>query len=341
MAIIMRQREVRTYLNPKKQSGFTLVELLVVIAIIGILIALLLPAVQAAREAARRSSCQNNLKQIGLAMLNYESARRELPPAEFRDDNNNQLFSWVPFVLPYAEATTVTDALDLTLPWDNAANAEIVATQIEVLECPSSGTPVASRLSIVNNVTLASTDYSVITLINPDVPAALMLADTAELRDGPLSTTRPTPLRKITDGLSKTMLIVESAGRPEYWTNDGLTSQAWNPGGNCTNVGVAFNDAMGSFATLFGGWAEPDNVIPYHGFADNGTTLVCGGDLPTSGVQPFNVTNNNEPFAFHPGGIQVALVDGSVQFLTEDMAFEVFCTLITRAAGDIPTEEPF
>src|SRR3954467_475736 len=87
-----------------RPRGFTLVELLVVIAIIGILVALLLPAIQAAREAARRSQCSNNLKQIGLATLNYESSKRSLPPGVEIDPNNPLYFSgWTREIMDYAE----------------------------------------------------------------------------------------------------------------------------------------------------------------------------------------------------------------------------------------------
>ncbi|MBD14236.1 MAG: hypothetical protein CMJ72_03605, partial [Planctomycetaceae bacterium] len=88
-----------------QQGGFTLVELLVVIAIIGVLIALLLPAVQAAREAARRSQCSNNLKQIGLGLLNYESARGHFPPGQYKPENVNEksAYSWSVWHLPYIE----------------------------------------------------------------------------------------------------------------------------------------------------------------------------------------------------------------------------------------------
>lgn len=337
------RRRVACFSPPGR--GFTLVELLVVIAIIGILVALLLPAVQSAREAARRSSCKNNLKQIGLALLNYESARGELPAAQLRNNNGDELFSWIPSAMPYAEEQTVVDSLDLTRPWNNAVNVPFVGTMIEVLGCPSTPTGPADRGYVVGSaaqpIPLAATDYSIVTSISGTVRAVMLYPESAESRVGAMVAALPTPLRKITDGTSKTLLIVEAAGRPEYWTEEGQQSVTWAPTGDCGNLNVVQSALMGTPITQGGGWAQPNSDIPLHGFHRQGANLVCGGELPNSGVAPFNVTNNNEPFAFHPGGMQAAMVDGSVQFLSEDMAFEVFGALVTRAAGDIPREQPF
>ncbi len=100
------------------RRGFTLVELLVVIAIIGVLVALLLPAVQAAREAARRIQCTNNMKQLGLAVLNYESAKKELPPAYTVKPKHN----YVAFILPYIEQGPLAGQYNLKKDWNDAGN---------------------------------------------------------------------------------------------------------------------------------------------------------------------------------------------------------------------------
>ncbi|MDZ7617879.1 MAG: DUF1559 domain-containing protein [Patescibacteria group bacterium] len=128
-----------------RQNGFTLVELLVVIAIIGILIALLLPAVQSAREAARRMQCANNLKQLGLAVLNYESAFKILPPAshwraaaDVEVRNNAKLCeTWVILVLPYLEQQAVYDRFDLTRYITDPVNREARGAELSAMKCPS------------------------------------------------------------------------------------------------------------------------------------------------------------------------------------------------------------
>jgi prepilin-type N-terminal cleavage/methylation domain-containing protein len=125
----------------RARTGFTLVELLVVIAIIGVLIAMLLPAVQAAREAARRSSCTNNLRQIGIALQNYHDTARKFPPAGFLTrpgaTQGPQLayhHTWLTALLPYIEQKPLHDATNFMLP---AWGQPIVATQLPILRCPS------------------------------------------------------------------------------------------------------------------------------------------------------------------------------------------------------------
>ena len=127
-------------------SGFTLVELLVVIAIIGILVALLLPAVQAARESARRAQCQNNLKQIAIALLNYEDSNGILPPAGLWGENvkdrefnySDQVYaSWAVALLPYAEEQPTFDAIDPSLPLTADVHRDVRGKRLSFMECPS------------------------------------------------------------------------------------------------------------------------------------------------------------------------------------------------------------
>ncbi len=141
--------------------GFTLVELLVVIAIIGILIALLLPAVQAAREAARRTQCKNNLKQIGLAMHNFHSARKGIPPCNLTGSGHT---TWHTLILPYAEGGSIYALFDIEKTIYVQPNFDVTKNQVSFFYCPSSRVP---ALSIdepagtgIGTVTGALTDYA-------------------------------------------------------------------------------------------------------------------------------------------------------------------------------------
>jgi prepilin-type N-terminal cleavage/methylation domain-containing protein len=133
-----------------REKGFTLVELLVVIAIIGILVGLLLPAVQAAREAARRMQCSNNLKQIGLALHNYNDVYKKFPSGQYycRRDIvcNNQRATWLQgwgwsaSILPFIEQGNISNALNYGLNMYDPVNVPIIQTPVGIFQCPSDGT---------------------------------------------------------------------------------------------------------------------------------------------------------------------------------------------------------
>ncbi len=124
-----------------KKKGFTLVELLVVIAIIGVLVGLLLPAVQSAREAARRMSCSNNMKQLGLALLNYESAFKVLPPSRIALSNPTFQQSWTMMILPHLEQGNNYNLYDKNLNWFHQNNLPVTTQQIATFKCPSTPEP--------------------------------------------------------------------------------------------------------------------------------------------------------------------------------------------------------
>jgi type II secretory pathway pseudopilin PulG len=122
----------------RKRSALTLVKVLVVLAIVGTLLALLLPATRSARPAYERNACQNNLKQIGLALLNYADKHGSLPPVYTTDAEGKPLHSWRTLILPDVEEAELFKKIDLTKPWDDPVNAEAAKTRVPIYECPSS-----------------------------------------------------------------------------------------------------------------------------------------------------------------------------------------------------------
>ena len=327
-------RRLRT-LHGQVGRGFTLVELLVVIAIIGVLVALLLPAIQAAREAARRSQCTSQMKQYGLAILNYETAKKALPPPYTKNDGKVGKHGLTPFVLPYMEQGALFSQYDLKKNWDydtpTASNLKIQRTPIAVLKCPSAP---PSATYVPNAI-----DYSVDTRFGFGSAASLaknkLLSAPARIRDRGIdgnnwssvlahflvpASSPPTPttnwvddytqdpirVRNVTDGMSNSIMIVECAGRPDYWEGKSFKG----------------TDANGSLKEVKGiGWADDQNWFVIHN--------VCGD------TQMMNCNNDNEIYSFHNQGCNFIFGDASVHFLQESIDPDVFVSLFTRAGDDV------
>lgn len=279
------------------RHGFTLVELLVVIAIIGILISLLLPAVQAAREAARRSQCQNNLRQLGLAILNYENTKGAFPPSRVSKPNKH---SWTPLGLPYCEQPGLAAQYRMDRDWAAPENREVVQTPLALFLCPSS--PVREGDGISGS---AHGDYGSLNEVKPDYYEATGVTPPI-LRQGVLEKQVPTKASSIKDGLSQTAMIGEDSGRPELWRLGYRAGTMKTKDGN--------------------GWADPDC-----GYSISGSSL--DGKLP-GGPCVVNCTNDSELYSFHPGGVNVCYADGSVHFISENIFHETLAALITRAGGE-------
>jgi prepilin-type N-terminal cleavage/methylation domain-containing protein/prepilin-type processing-associated H-X9-DG protein len=312
-----------------KRYAFTLVELLVVIAIIGILVALLLPAVQAAREAARRIQCGNNLKQMGLAAHNFHDTNQKLP-SSVRPAGLTPLprIAGLTLLLPFIEQRNSYDKYDQTKNWFDPANLPVTSQTIPSYNCPSTaadkkrldGIPESSPWTPV----VATSDYSPTIGVDQRLVAS-GLVDYAD--NGMLPKNGDPRFADVTDGLSNTLMYAESAGRP-FVFRKGLKKFGNYP-----------TDRLNA-----GGWARPASDFSLDGSSYDGATFpgpcavnCTNGELVGSAFpHPYYGTEGTaEAFSFHPAGINVAMGDGSVRFISESISIREFARFVTRASGEV------
>jgi prepilin-type N-terminal cleavage/methylation domain-containing protein/prepilin-type processing-associated H-X9-DG protein len=315
----MTRTPLRSLTLPARQA-FTLIELLVVIAIIAILIGLLLPAVQKVREAAARLQCQNNLKQIALALHNHELAEGTFP----RSNTTAAPFhGWAALVLPYLEQENVRNSYTLSANWYDPPNATARSASVKTFLCPS--TPNAGRVGSSGVVGVAGSpfsgaawDYTNVSVVTLPLLAYLNYPNPAgysSIWRGVMSSTG-SRVADITDGLSNTLLVTEDAGRPDYWVKGRRVTD---------RVPISFGDTPG--VAVGGVWADHQKGFGIEGTSADGFTVV--------GECAVNCNNSYEVYAFHPGGANAALADGSVRFLRDSMSIRTLAALTTRAAGEV------
>jgi len=349
--------------NPKITAGFTLVELLVVIAIIGVLVALLLPAVQAARESARRMSCSNNLRQLGLACLNYETARGQFPMGStiqgpYTTGRSRNGLSWLVTVLPYIEKASMGDEIDRRIEKfrqdNNGEDPDVGYTDIfddlnnlaiEFYQCPSDDPnelkdKFRKDLAASSYVGIAGSGASRAPDNSPESRSLYQffgsLTDTsgAVNYDGIIAMGSKTKTKEITDGSSNTML----AG--ERW----YSLRAWTIGGYWTaGIGSGFNKSVpdGPWFGQYGfGYKNIDRRYPINASLDqvgyyflhrNGEERP---DMPAGALQAMG-TNDLLFGSFHPGGTHFVYADGSGHFLPDSIDLDVYEALASKNGEEV------
>jgi len=284
-----------------RRSAFTLVELLVVIAIIGILVALLLPAIQAAREAARRTSCVNNVMQLGLAAHSYEFNFESLPPGvtdtkgPIRNEAQGLHVGWIVKILPYIEETVLYRKFDQAAGAYAAVNAPVRAAQVEVLMCPS-----YPGNDVIKDGTIAVTTYAG---CYHDLEAPIDVDN-----HGLMFLNSHVRFDEIYDGSSHTLLLSEVIEEPSAENNLGWVSGTRSTLRNTGKIDMP-KPRFGQPAAA----GEGESGKP-----DVAKSLFVGG---------FG--------SHHPGGMNAAFADGSTRFVSETIDPAVWRFVGNRADGEI------
>jgi prepilin-type N-terminal cleavage/methylation domain-containing protein/prepilin-type processing-associated H-X9-DG protein len=343
------------------RSAFTLIELLVVIAIIAVLIALLLPAVQAAREAARRSQCVNNLKQMGLALHNYESTQQCFPPGGESTNYNvtpaaTQFVDggWSPLarLLPFMEGNSQFNALNFVDAYNEASGMNYTgsSTVMNIFLCPSAVHLSGQRDSGDPTDTISKTfghgygyqDYgaTVYVDINPTgtptgYSAATPYRNKASRTDGLLKQGMTT-IAAVTDGTSNTIAIGEDAGRDERYLSPYVELNSPNPGSGDPRGLGPYGPGQ---AKRYWRWAEPDGSYGVSGQPNNKARPAYEQTPWQSPPGPLNTAGNNagandELFSFHSGGVNCLFGDGSVNVIT-------LRGIVTARGGEVVSADQF
>ncbi len=310
-------------------KGFTLIELLVVIAIIATLVAILLPAVQQAREAARRSTCKNNLKQIGLALHNYHDTYTTLPPGFLRytyaqSTFNGPGWSWATMILPQMEQGAMYESLNITtnVLTDTSTLQPYTQTVLSTYLCPSMPDVIINERykSTTAAYGIAASSYKGVfgdrnTQANYTTPDAcpLLIGSCISGQNGAFGANSSVKFRDITDGLSNTVIV----GEVPYGFNGRLNA-----------AGTANMNYFGSV------WAGLGNRVAASNVA---VTQTLRGVTATGANETNYRINGTSSYAFgshHKGGAQFVLGDGAVRFISENIDGKLTNNLAAREDGN-------
>jgi prepilin-type N-terminal cleavage/methylation domain-containing protein/prepilin-type processing-associated H-X9-DG protein len=353
-------------MNPASvRRAFTLIELLVVIAVIAVLIALLLPAVQSAREAARRMQCVNNLKQLGLAIHNYESSNSVLPPQMSLVFSTTGSVAWKSTwgvssrILPYLELGTVYNGINYINKTSDSSNATAVAVQVRTFLCPSEVNPQAYQTSStsavygVSNYGWCEGTWYTFGGFGNNVPNPSAF--------GP---NMSQPFAAIADGLSNTVLGAEVKAY----------TQAYHDCGTVPPPGPTGTSAYPDVATVLASVAAASSTSSCKlatapaGFPGGGHTHWCNGnsfyDGFTTALPPNTVALTGSPAidsdmssededdggptyaavtsrSYHPGGVNALFGDGTVRFIKNSINWQNWRSLGTIRGGEILSSDAF
>ncbi len=331
------------------RKAFTLVELLVVIAVIGILVALLLPAIQAARESARRTQCSNNMRQLGLALINFHDARGRFPaayqtqpggamgPANPETGDAGPGWTCLLQILPFLEGSTEQDVFNLKLPAWHAENAQAALQVIPTYLCPSVSdqTPTyvvrddhGDRLAELSRANYVANAGHIAVWENP-------APNLATIANGPLFRDSRLRIKDITDGTSRTVFMGEQTPfhSDSTWVAvvpDSVTCPTkWFPEAHCEPAAPQINVHSGPDA-----FHEHDHDHD-HFSADDGDDDDHDDHTPVA--HPPNDPHGyvDEMYSEHPGGCNVLFGDGSVRFISEDIDAMIWAGLSSRNGSEI------